>query len=113
MAPTTGWGTQKISIENMASVTLAMPEAPIPNNSRNIFAIDAEILQDRIISYANRKYIIDDRMYKAYSLIVGQCSEGFRGNIKGTPDHPLISLSGKPIYLLKKDTETFNFQFTK
>ena len=66
MAPTTGWGTQKISIENMASVTLAMPEAPIPNNSRNIFAIDAEILQDRIISYANRKYIIDDRMYKAY-----------------------------------------------
>ena len=95
-------------------MTITRPKATTPNDDRNIDPIDQSILLDRIILYVKKQDIVNNRVQKDYSIIVGQCSEGVKSKIYGMSYLPTIYLSRSPIYLLKNiNTVMFKFQYTK
>ena len=95
----------------MARSALTRPEVPTSDDNRHIEPVDEEIFWENIRSYIKKKDIIEEEIYKSYSLVMGQCRKVVQDKSEGMPVHPKIFESGNTILLLENiNTAIFNFQ---
>jgi hypothetical protein len=105
----------KLSIENMAPVSVIRPTAPaIPTGGGAPDVIDLEIFKQEVAAFVKNRNILQSSMQKAFSLIYGQCSPGIKAKIESMPNHEQITNDGDPIGLLKNlKSVMYNFQSSK
>jgi Zinc knuckle len=105
----------KRAIEQLKPVMLTKPVAPTPATSGGtVDQVDQDIYREDIKAYAMDKRQLANSMQMAYSLILGQCSEGVRAKIESAPNHEALQNAGDPIgLLLNIQSIMFNHQTSK
>ena len=103
----------KITIDNMATFTLVIPQYLTPDKYGDIDPIYQMILMRNKFLH-KKQDIIEGGMQKSHSLIMVKCRKIVYAKIKVIPDHPSIANSGNPILLLGDiNTVMFNLQSAK
>jgi hypothetical protein len=71
----------RLSIENMAVATFAMPEDPPDNASKT----ELRVWEKTVDDYVTRTTALKENLKSAYSLIWGQCSDIMRQKLRPVP----------------------------
>ena len=72
--------------------------------------MDTEIFKQEINQYVRRKSTLQTNMQKAYSLVLGQCTELMKSKLKGDPDWDIIKTDLDVLKLLV-EIKTISFRF--
>ena len=59
----------------MTDITLIRMESLNADDNGQIYTVDQEMFWENITSYVRKKYILEDGIQNACSLIFGQCSK--------------------------------------
>ena len=80
-------GDIRSTIEQNAIFTIPMPLAPSGTNDE----AERMILTKKVDAYVKRDSILDQNIQKAYSLMLGQCTELLKIKLKTTTDWMTVS----------------------
>ena len=80
-------GDIRSTIEQNVRFAIPLPLAPSGTNDE----LQKMILTKKVDAYVKRDYILDENIQKAYSLMLGQCTELLKSKLKTTTDWTKVS----------------------
>jgi len=110
-------GDIRSSIINELKAIITIPTAPViinPNALTPVEAVHNMIFRGEIDAYIKRKGILDDNIQKAYSLILGQCTDLLQSKMKQQATWAQVSVDQDAIALIVMiKSITFRFEDQK
>ena len=110
-------GDIRSSILNEARTNIPVPAAPTitdPTNVTSLEAVANMIFKGKIDAYIKRDAVLDDNIQKAYSLVLGQCTDLLQSKLKQQNAWAAIALAQDVIELIKLiKSITFKFEDQK
>ena len=110
-------GDIRSSIINEAKVVIALPTAPVivdDDDPTAVEKVQLMIFKGEIDSYIKRRSILDDNIQKAYSLILGQCTDLLQSKMKQQATWEATSIAQDAIKLVTMiKSITFKFEDQK
>ena len=90
-------GDIRSTIEHNVRFAIPMPLAPSGTNDE----VEKMILTKKVDAYVKRDSILDENIQKAYSLMLGQCTELLKSKLKTTTDWMTVSTELDILGLIK------------
>ena len=90
-------GDIRSTIEQSVRFDIPMPLAP----SGTTDEVERMILTKEVDAYVKRDSILDENIQKAYSLMLGQCTDLLKSNLKTTTDWMTVSTDFNLLGLIK------------
>jgi hypothetical protein len=104
-------GDIRSSLENEVVLTIPLPTEPTTTGAvTTISTSHSLIFKGQIDQYIRREAILQENMQKAYSLIIGQCTELLRANLKQSSEWTQVS-SAFDVLGLTKLIKSIVFKF--
>ena len=95
-------GDIRSTVENEVAPQIPIPPEPtVPDDAEDLSTAQKLIFKGQISEYIKREATLQQNMQRAYSLILGQCTELLRAKLKQSNDWALVSAAFDVLGLIR------------